>query len=48
MQSTAQNNEESRRALEKAREIGAASEDLAAENLKRKALGRLHAHDKSS
>jgi hypothetical protein len=48
MQSTTPNNEEARRALEKAREIGAASEDAAAENLKREALGRLHAHDKSS
>ena len=50
MQSMAsnQNNEQSRRALEKAREIGAAGEDPAAENLKREALGRLQAHDKSS
>jgi hypothetical protein len=50
MQSTAsnQNNEQSRRALEKAREIGAAGQDPAAENLKREALGRLQAHDKSS
>lgn len=47
MQSTTasnQNNEQSRRALEKAREIGAASEDPAAENLKREALGAVAAN----
>jgi hypothetical protein len=49
MQNTAsnQNNEQSRRALEKAREIGA-GQDPAAENLKKEALGRLQAHDKNS
>jgi hypothetical protein len=35
------NKERSRRSLEKAREIAAAREDAAAENLKRQALGRL-------
>ena len=35
-----ENNEQSRRSLEKAREIGAAVEDPAAENLKRQALAR--------
>jgi hypothetical protein len=34
------NKEQSRRSLEKVREIGAAREDAAAENLKRQALGR--------
>lgn len=52
MQSTAasnQNNEQSRRALERAREIGGAGEDPAAENLKREALGRLvQARDRGS
>jgi hypothetical protein len=46
MQSTTasnKNNDQSRRALEKAREIGAAREDPAAENLKREAFGAVAA-----
>jgi hypothetical protein len=42
-------NEESQRSLERAREIGAAGEDPAAEKLKREPLGRLlQAREKSS
>ena len=43
------NNEDSQRSLERAREIGAAREDPAAEQLKREALGRLlQAREKGS